>query len=74
MRDQTEPGPGPDAETMSVYMHKEGDRICFQARAEGPDGMIGDLNHDIGPGEAAFGRSYDEWAALPGGAYQIDGG
>ena len=25
--------------------------------------MIGDLNHDIGPGEAAFDRSYDEWTA-----------
>jgi hypothetical protein len=70
MPDHTESGP--DAETVPVYMHKEGSLICFQATAEG-DGMIGDLNHQIGPGESAFGRSYDEWAALPGGAYPMTG-
>jgi hypothetical protein len=73
MPDQIEPDAGIDAETVPVYMHKEGDRICFQARAEGPDGMIGDLNHQIGPGGSAFGRSYDEWMALPGGAYPWTG-
>jgi hypothetical protein len=57
---------------MIIYTHKEDDRICFQARAESEDGTIGDLNHDIGPDESAFGRSYEEWAVLPPGAYHID--
>jgi len=62
------------AETMPVCMSKTEGRIYFALRAEGEGGIIGDLFRDIGPGESAFGRSYDEWAALPAGAFKIDGG
>jgi hypothetical protein len=61
---------------MIIYTHKEEDRICFLARAEGEsqDGaIVGDLCHTIGPGQSAFGKSYAEWATLPEGAHQIEG-
>jgi hypothetical protein len=55
---------------LIIYMRREGDRICFQARAEG-DGLVGDLNHDIGPGESAYNWSYREWAAAEEGQYEF---
>ena len=36
------------------------ERLHIMARAEGPDGMVGDAIFDIGPGEVAFGWSYKE--------------
>jgi hypothetical protein len=56
---------------MTIYMSKIEGRIYFAGRPGG-EGLIGDLFRDIGPGEVAFGKSYDEWAALPEGAHEID--
>jgi hypothetical protein len=49
---------------MTVFVERdpESGRVVFHARAESP-GVLGDLLHEIGPGESAFGKTYAEWQA-----------
>jgi hypothetical protein len=56
---------------MTVHLCKGNGVIALMARAEGPGGMIGDLVQQLAPGWRMFGRTYEEWAALPAGPYEI---
>lgn len=55
---------------MKVFVSKSIHRIRFLARGESQE-VIGDLTQEIGPGQSAFGRSYDEWSKLPAGEHDV---
>lgn len=55
---------------MTVYLTRSSGRITLTLRAEGDD-TIGDAQFDVLPGRVVFGRSYDEWASLPDGPYEV---
>jgi hypothetical protein len=56
---------------MKVYIHHEGERIVIMARAEGPGGLIGDLIHDVLPGESWGDLSYEELRQLGEGEHDV---
>jgi hypothetical protein len=54
---------------MTVYLSRPGNLVILSIRAEG-DGAVGDARITVRPGTTVLGRTYDEWAALPEGAYE----
>jgi len=55
---------------MTIHLSKSDKRVFLMIRAEGPD-VIGDARFEVEPGEILFGRTYDEWMALPDGPYDF---
>ncbi len=55
---------------MTIYLTKGPGYVLLQARAEG-EGAIGDMTAELHPGDKAFGRTFDEWNALPDGPYEV---
>lgn len=53
---------------MIVFLARPGDRVVLQARGSG--GAVGDFAQEVRPGESAFGKTHDEWRALPEGAHE----
>jgi hypothetical protein len=58
---------------VTVFITFESDgTILVRARAEGPDGLLGDLARAVKPGEDFFGVPHAELLALGPGAHTID--
>lgn len=55
---------------VTVHLRKSDGLISLRVRAEG-EGALGDAQFDVRPGESMFGKSYDEWAALPDGPHEV---
>jgi hypothetical protein len=56
---------------MTVFVQHRADFVLLLARAEDPDGLIGDMHVEVRPGQTAFGQTYDWWRARSG-AVEID--
>src|SRR3954447_24407299 len=56
---------------MKVFVSKLGQEVRIKARAEGEEGVIGDLTVVIKPDSSFLGHSYEWWAALPAGEHIV---
>lgn len=54
---------------MTLFLSKWNGRVILRARAEGPE-IIGDAQWELEPGQIVFGKTYEEWSALPAGSYE----
>jgi hypothetical protein len=56
---------------MTVLVTKGKGVIVIVAKAEGPE-AIGDMAIQLRRGQSAFGKTYDEWEALPEGSHEVE--
>lgn len=57
---------------MTIFIQKSEGVIALLARAVSDNGTIeGDYYEEIRPGQSAFGRTYEEWAALDVASVEI---
>lgn len=54
---------------MTLFLSKWDGHVILRARAES-DGIIGDAQWELEPGQIVFGKTYEEWSALPAGSYE----
>jgi hypothetical protein len=55
---------------MTIFLNKPGNRVIVSASGGGGDEPRATTIHEIGPGWRVFGRTYEEWLALPEGAHE----
>jgi tryptophan synthase beta subunit len=57
--------------TVTVFISRIGSEIQIQARGEA-GAVIGDLTALVGPGQTAWGKTYEFWQKLPSGQNEVE--
>ena len=58
---------------MKIFISIEGELVHLIARAEGPQGQVGDFQRTLGPvGPPAFGLTAEQWRAKGPGQHEVD--
>jgi hypothetical protein len=55
---------------VTIFLNKPGTRVIVSASGGGGDEPRATTVQEIGPGWRMFGRTYEEWLALPEGAHE----
>jgi hypothetical protein len=55
---------------VTIFLGKLGNRVFVSASGGGGDEPRAHTFQEIGPGWRMFGRTYEEWSALPEGAHE----
>lgn len=56
---------------MIVFVSASDGALTLRVRGESGE-AVGDIAIDLRPGEAALGKTYEQWAELGPGAHRID--
>ncbi len=56
---------------FSLFLPPGHDVVVVSARAEAPDGTVGQINNEVRPGQSIMGWSYQELRALGTGWHEL---